>query len=298
MPSDTPQHLSSESPVHNRQRQLASQSRGILGRLEHEVQEAGLQAWAAFASLAWLWPIRGVLFAVYNPHLLLSVRYALVQSLVTSVVVFAVLMFFTFLPQMAVLAMFTGPLAPIFALILVGAEALILISVFSRALFLDPALTHVFDATLAVQGQAHMLKEGKARTGSSTARDVGSQLVKPLQAFSQEGMLRYALTLPLNFIPMVGTAFFLLYNGHKGGPGWHSRYFELKGFSKDQRTAVVGKRRAEYTAFGMMTLLFNFVPLVGLLFSFTNTIGAALWAAQLEAEANIIDREADLEPKK
>ena len=49
----------------------------------------------------------------------------------------------------------------------------------------------------------------------------------------------------------------------------------------------------------MMTLLFNFVPLVGLLFTFTNTIGAALWAAQLEAEANIIDRAAgDVEHKK
>ena len=36
----------------------------------------------------------------------------------------------------------------------------------------------------------------------------------------------------------------------------------------------------------MMTLLLNFIPLVGLLFSFTNTVGAALWAAQLEAQAN------------
>ena len=41
--------------------------------------------------------------------------------------------------------------------------------------------------------------------------------------------------------------------------------------------------------FGMMTLVLNFIPLVGLLFSFTNTVGAALWAAQLEAQANIVD---------
>ena len=47
-----------------------------------------------------------------------------------------------------------------------------------------------------------------------------------------------------------------------------------------------------------MTLLLNFVPFVGLLFSFTNTVGAALWAAQLEARANIIDREVDPAPKK
>ena len=48
----------------------------------------------------------------------------------------------------------------------------------------------------------------------------------------------------------------------------------------------------------MMTLLFNFVPLVGLLFSFTNTVGAALWAAQLEARANIIDGQISPDEKK
>ena len=167
-----------------------------------------------------------------------------------SMVAFAALLFFTFIPQVTVLAVFTGPFAPIFALILVGAEALILISLFGRALFLGPALTHVFDATLAAQGQTQLLKEGKTRAavGSSPAGEVGSQLMKPLQAFSQEGMLRYALTLPLNFIPGIGTAFFLLYNGHKAGPSWHSRYFELKGIPKDQRAAFVEKRRAEYTA--------------------------------------------------
>jgi hypothetical protein len=38
-----------------------------------------------------------------------------------------------------------------------------------------------------------------------------------------------------------------------------------------------------------MTLLLNFIPLIGLIFSFTNTVGAAMWAAQLEAKQNIID---------
>ena len=39
----------------------------------------------------------------------------------------------------------------------------------------------------------------------------------------------------------------------------------------------------------MMTLLFTFVPLIGLVFSFTNTVGAALWAADIEARDNLIE---------
>ncbi len=37
---------------------------------------------------------------------------------------------------------------------------------------------------------------------------------------------------------------------------------------------------------------------VGLLFSFTHTIGAALWAAQLEAQVNIIENQAVPQGKK
>ena len=186
---------------------------------------------------------------IADPQLVLSVRHALLKSLITSVVIFAVLAFFTFLPQMAILAVFTGPLSPIIALVLVGAESILLISVFARALFLEPALTQVFDAMLAAQGQIQLVQAGRTRNASSTARNVGSQLVKPLQALSADGLLRYALSLPLNFIPAVGTVLFLLYNGHKAGPGWHSRYFDLKGMSKAQRATFVENRRAEYTAY-------------------------------------------------
>lgn len=75
--------------------------------------------------------------------------------------------------------------------------------------------------------------------------------------------MRYLLTLPLNFVPVVGTAFFLGYNGEsarrclhvskeltaglKAGPGYHARYFQLKGFDKEKRQAAISKRRGSYT---------------------------------------------------
>lgn len=164
--------------------------------------------------------------------------------------------FFTYLPQMAILAIFTGPLAPLVALVVVGAESLLILSFLARALFLEPALTHVFDATLQAAGQTQLVRDGKARAAaqSSVAKGVQGALVKPLQAFSKDGIARYVLTLPLNFIPGVGTVLFLLYNGYNGGPGWHSRYFQLKNLSKGQRASFVEHRRAEYTAYGFVLL--------------------------------------------
>ena len=154
-----------------------------------------------------------------------------------------VLAFFTYVPQAAFLSLFTGPFGPILALFLLGAESIFLLTFFAKPLFLAPALQHVFDATLRARGQAELV-----RAGTAARPAVGSALVKPLQAFSAGGILRYALTLPLNFVPMVGTVFFLLYNGHRDGPGWHQRYFQLKGLSKEERAAAIEKRRAEYTA--------------------------------------------------
>jgi hypothetical protein len=36
--------------------------------------------------------------------------------------------------------------------------------------------------------------------------------------------------------------------GSKGGPGWHSRYFQLKGLGKPQKQTFIHKHAPEYTA--------------------------------------------------
>jgi hypothetical protein len=36
------------------------------------------------------------------------------------------------------------------------------------------------------------------------------------------------------------------------------------------------------SSFGIVATLLEMIPIAGLLFSFTNTVGAALWAADLE----------------
>ena len=98
----------------------------------------------------------------------------------------------------------------------------------------------------------------------------------------QDNAVRYLLTLPLNFIPVVGTAFFLGYNGYKSGPSYHARYFQLKGMSSEQREKHIEARKGAYTGFGIVAVLLEMVPVAGVLFAFSNVCGAALWAADME----------------
>ena len=116
----------------------------------------------------------------------------------------------------------------------------------AKPLFLEPALQQVFDAALVARGQQRLVKEGKTRYNVVGNR--ASALVRPLQALSRDGIVQYLATLPLNLLPVLGTASFLCINGHRAGPGWHARYFQLKGFDNTKRVAFVESHRAEYTA--------------------------------------------------
>lgn len=168
------------------------------------------------------------------------------KSLGSSTILFAVLAFFTYVPQAALLSLITGFLGPILALFLLGAESIFLLTFLAKPLFLEPALQHVFDATLIDNGQRQLVKDGKTKYAASADRS--NALVRPLQALSRDGIIRYLITLPLNIIPVLGTVSFLGINGHRAGPGWHSRYFQLKGFDSSQQKAFVQKHREEYTA--------------------------------------------------
>lgn len=109
---------------------------------------------------------------------------------------------------------------------------------------------------------------------------------KPFARFTPSAIVRYFMYLPLNFIPIVGTVMFVLLQGKRRGPASHSRYFQLKGMSKQRREEWVEQRQGAYTSFGTIATLLEMVPIAGILFAFTNTTGAALWAAELEKTSN------------
>lgn len=62
-----------------------------------------------------------------------------------------------------------------------------------------------------------------------------------------------------------------------------ARYHELKQFTPDQRQTFTHAHRGAYTALGVVSLLLTLVPVVGpVVFSYSNAVGAALLAADLE----------------
>lgn len=180
------------------------------------------------------------------------------------------------------------PLTPAFmaAVPLVLGEAYIILMFLGKSFLLGQLNMDLFDAVMVQKGHSALVEKQRAvTTKSSGARQLGKVLSRPLAKLSTDNLVRYLLTLPLNLIPVVGTVFFLGYNGYKSGPSAHARYFQLKGWDKSRRASFVDRRRGAYTAFGVVSLLLNMVPVVGIVLGLASTVGAALWASDLEGKS-------------
>jgi hypothetical protein len=86
----------------------------------------------------------------------------------------------------------------------------------------------------------------------------------------------------INIIPFVGPFLVILIKAPFSGFRKHKRYFHLKGFTNAQIYYVWMHQRQNYFYFGMISLLFESIPIIGYIFIFTNTVGAAFWAVDIE----------------
>ncbi|KAJ5777960.1 hypothetical protein N7520_001206 [Penicillium odoratum] len=232
---------------------------------------------------AYLYPFKGIFYfathrQLWRPFISRAGRIITLGLGVTSF-----MFFFTYLPQMAIMAITSGPLAAISTALLVLSESATLTTIFSRS---EEALIDTFDGTLIARNQESLVAQGRQVKPQSGGRDAVARLGKifsrPFTRFKPQMLLRSLLYLPLNMIPVVGTVLYIVVQGKRIGPGLHARYFQLKGWNSVQQDEWVAKNRGAYTGLGIAAFALEMIPFASIVFSFTNTVGASLWAADLE----------------
>ncbi|KAF8523751.1 hypothetical protein BU17DRAFT_74925 [Hysterangium stoloniferum] len=239
----------------------------------------------ALTSKTYIYPLLGVAYFLSHPSLYPPLASRIIQCMLLTAVVTSTMFFVTYIPQAAVLTLVNGPFGSISAIALVLSESTTITTFIAKAFLLDGALTDLFDATLVSKGlealvsRGREIKPGPDRQG---VEKLGKALIQPMQRFAPSLLIDYILFLPLNFIPMVGTIAFLIAQGRKAGPAFHGRYYQLKGYNATQKQAEIERRRGGYIGFGTTAVALNLIPLASIFFIFTSTVGAALWAADLE----------------
>ncbi|KAI5121863.1 hypothetical protein M0805_001071 [Coniferiporia weirii] len=244
---------------------------------------------AAVLSRAYFYPPLGVLYFVRHSSLWSPVLSRILSCLALSVGVLVPMFIFTYIPQAALLSVMNGPVAALNAVALVCSESSVIINILARAFLLDQALLDIFDATLICEAQETLVGKGREVNPGKKfegTKKLGKTLTRPLQKFSPSNLVEYLVMLPLNLIPLFGTAVFLVVQGRRTGPIYHSRYFQLKGFDNTQKESFIQSHKGGYIAFGTTAMVMNLIPLASIFFTFTSTVGAALWAAEIEKEAH------------
>ncbi|KAI8624179.1 hypothetical protein F5Y19DRAFT_337533 [Xylariaceae sp. FL1651] len=259
------------------------------------------------ALIAASYPLRGIYYFLRHPAFYPLFLSRLLPLSIISTLVYMILFTFTFLPQLALLAIFHGRAAWLNAIVLVLGEGLVIIQGLFEGFFVDECRVDVFDATLINEGLESLV--APHRLLFPDAPNSVKQLGKPTSAavyqpWSLIQIIELVVFLPLNLIPYVGTPAFIIITGARLGTFAHYRWFELRGLNKKERKQAIRNRMWDYTWFGTVAMILELIPILSFFFLLTSTAGSALWAAKLErqlrlpqeAPRNIPDQESDEPP--
>ncbi|TMW61255.1 hypothetical protein Poli38472_013718 [Pythium oligandrum] len=219
--------------------------------------------------------IQGIAYFFTHPRLWLTAIYPLLYTLLFAIVSAVVIFAVALRPQARGLADAGVPngLAWVLAVFLAIIEIFLATLIYSL-IALPGYADRVFDMVLTDKGHGEVVHNKKIRASFGRTCSIWCRV----------NMSRQVLTLPLNLIPFVGTITYIWINGLLFGWEAHLYYFELKGYSYSEQKEVVDSHKRTYSSFGMQTLVSEMIPALGPLFLFTNAVGAALFAADLEAE--------------
>ena len=207
-----------------------------------------------------------------------------------SLFVLVTLLFWTYLPQVALLAIFHGTAgAWINGTFLVLGEANAITALLFEAFLVDETQVNIFDAVLVEKGAEELVRTSRPVLDVEVEADPVRRLDKPIKTavyapFSFRQTIEFIVFLPLNLIPWLGVPLFVFLVGYRLGPLLQWRYFQLKAFDKNERNAFIKRQRASYTIFGIVSLILQFVPVLSMLFLLTTAAGSAIWASQIETQ--------------
>ncbi|KAI0542715.1 hypothetical protein GGR58DRAFT_451673 [Xylaria digitata] len=241
---------------------------------------------AAAKSGSYLYPFRGILYFLTHKALWRPFTSQLLPTIGLAIGVTTIMFFFTYLPQLAILVFVNGSLAVFTTVLLILNESSTIVNIISRNFLLQDAILDTFDGTLVARNATDIVGEGRQlKPGSDPIARLGKILKNPFSKFTPKAFIRYIIYLPLNFIPVVGTVISIVLQGRTRGKSVHGRYFQLKGWSSSQQRDWLQQHVGPYTTFGTIATLLEMIPVVSTFFAFTNTVGAALWAADIEQKS-------------
>ncbi|EQC31828.1 hypothetical protein SDRG_10616 [Saprolegnia diclina VS20] len=221
--------------------------------------------------------VAGILYFLTHPSLWLTTLCPMIMTIIVGIVSVVVLISAGLYPQAYGLeeAGLSATWAWVLAIFLVVLEIFLVVLIYSQTCtpcFMDA----IFEKTLKLRGFTDLVENSEAHSGCGRA----CRACCKVSCLSQIFIL--IVTFPLNFIPIIGTIAYVYLNGRFKAWEEHLLYFEMRGMKYEDQKDIIDARKVEYASFGMQCMYLELIPFFGFIFLFTNTVGAALFAADIE----------------
>ena len=264
-----------------------------------------------------LYPIKGLLYFVFHPTLFKSCLNLVLRLFLISAAAFAVLWITTYHLQFLLLSRLfgTGFLGRCAVLAALLAEAIVPVYALSER-FIRTVRNRLFDTVLKQQGVAHLgalSSKEKTSLRATNAQDerweqeqgrkwgllwkvftyLTSTFLQPSATESSfRQYVRMACTFPINSLMPIGPILYAYLNGFGSAATLMDHYVVQKAVSKPaDREAIYQANKNNFRMFGAVVLALNLLPVANWLFLFTNTVGAALWAADMEKQGLLVAKD-------
>ncbi|KAJ7030021.1 hypothetical protein C8F04DRAFT_1211833 [Mycena alexandri] len=101
-------------------------------------------------------------------------------------------------------------------------------------------------------------------------------------------IIKRVLLVPFNFYPGVGILLAAWFKALATAHSLHRQYFSAKKMTDKEIAVFMEERKWDYRAFGFTAALLEGLPIVGLIFTISNRVGAAMWAHDLEKRQHFV----------
>jgi hypothetical protein len=193
-----------------------------------------------------------VIYYVSHPFLYPLLRSRLLPAFLLSIFILFNLFFWTYLLQVAFLAIWAGRSAWFNATVLVLGEGAAITALLFEAFFVDETQVDIFDSVLVAKGHEDLVARSRSVAPSEEGavdplRRLGRPVRKAVFApFSLRQIVELVLLLPVNLVPWVGVPLFLMGTGYRAGPLLMWRYYALLEMDRKERNAFMKRKRWSY----------------------------------------------------
>lgn len=155
-------------------------------------------------SRSWLYPLYGISYLFTHKSLLTPLLSLLLPSILVSLAILFASFFLFYLPQAALLSIVQlGPVGLLSAFTLTLAESGFLINQVLKNFVLADTLDETFDRVLISKGLDSLVAKGRetpagGKKSGNKGGKLGKSLMKPLNKFKPDEIVKYLLTIPLN----------------------------------------------------------------------------------------------------